>query len=73
MGSRKNIKKSDSNIVDNESILEFSELVPSEIFEPTMNLRWKRIYSSGNIKELQQLWICRNTGKQEWRAIKIEE
>jgi hypothetical protein len=74
--------KSESNIVDNDAILEgveFYEVIPSEILEPTMNLRWKkqtRFVNSVNVEkfnELQQLWVCRNTGKQEWRAIQIEE
>jgi hypothetical protein len=49
------------------------------VLQPTMNLRWKRttretsVVVVEHIDKLEQLWICRNTGKQEWREIPIED
>jgi len=49
-------------------------------WQPTSQLRWVEretydpdIITPIKVKVLQQLWVCRNTGKQEWRDVPTEE
>jgi len=48
----------------------------SELWEPTMNLRFKGVqvdineFTCKTINQLQQLW-CSNKGNQEWRPVEM--
>lgn len=56
---------------------------PPRLFEPTMGLRWKsknmelRYPTCGESvtiqfpQDLQQAWLCRETGEIEWRAVEV--
>lgn len=42
---------------------------PGRIFEPTLNLRWFIADQFNPGRQLQQLWICRETGEVDWKLI----
>jgi len=61
--------------------------VKAIVMQPTMELRWQQVYTrtkgipsatlpgwpecGPDLFELEQKWVCLNTGKEEWRKVEV--